>query len=309
MQTLRAKGDCLIFVPQKKYKMNLRYDKAELMMALRKKKAPLHDNAIYYFSPGKQPGTTYDKGMLADDRLTPIRSRGLTFNSARHLRSFLSVLMATCKQDFPITEESILSSKGMLKDVYLAKTPGDASRTARSVHGMLDMDTIDFTRLLAYRLKFGMNKFMTDHLLQSGDMFLVYAHVNDRSEGIWMDPVTAARCRNTNEWKGDNRAGRTLMRVREELSTVPFERQHKERSVYPNTIVVQCRNSLLLDWHLDTIASILNFDRDVLEDERVNEELHRIHVDVGRGSKRIQKISAVVTQLQDYPGMKIIQYN
>lgn len=288
--------------------MNLRYDKAELMMKLRKKKLPLNENTIYYFSPSKTMGDMYEKGMLADNALTPIQSRGLTFSSARHLRSFLSVLMASYKQLQTIDEKSIMESDE-LKRVYLAKTPNEASRLAKPVQDMLDLNTVDFIRLMSYRLKFGMNKFMSDFLLQSGDMFLVYAHINDRFEGIWMDPVTALRCKNTNEWKGDNRAGRTLMRVRDELSSIPFERQSKEVSFYPNTIIVQCRNCLLLDWYLDTVAQMLNFDRDVLEHEPADNDIHRIHVHVGKGNKRVQKITAVVTQLQDYPGMKVIQYN
>ena len=291
--------------------MKLPYSNKEIEVEVKRNRKHLPSLCIYYFQPTDVPGSTLKKNLFADDAVTPFQAMGLTFLSARHFRSLMGYMKFRSNFSqtklWEVADEASILSDDTAKSIYLAKRPNEASAIARPYMSKLSMEWTDTIRLIAYRYKMTSNAEMKKLAASTEGLYLVYAHVNDRVEGINRAPLQAKKVETTNEWLGQNRAGRTLMLVRDEIRDIPFRMVHSTEA-RPVKITVRVWDKLLWPFFLDTVMKVLNINKSCITQEEKEDGIMSIYYSLERDKFKAHRVTNFIKKIQDYPGMEVLHW-
>lgn len=289
--------------------MKLPYTNKEIATILQKNRWRLPDHCIYYFSTSAVSGL--QKNLLPDDAVTPFRALDLTFRSARHCRALLSYAQMKKMDregwgDKGITEVVIRGDRIMSK-IMGEERPNGAMAIARPFISKLPIEWVDIIRLISYRYKFLSNKEMTKLLASTEGSFLCYAHINDRVEGIYRSPAQMSGITDIREWKGENRAGRTLMMVRDELSSMPFHNVIPSDG-RPVKILIRLFDNMLFNMFLDTLMRIMRISKGCIEFEKKEDDLVTLLYYIDRDKRKQHRVTSLIRALSLYPGLEVIHW-
>lgn len=289
--------------------MKLPFPNKEIASILQKNRWRLPDHCIYYFSTSAVNGL--QKNLFPDDAVTPFRALDLTFRSARHCRALLSYAQVKRMEregwgDSGITNAMIRGDR-IMSEIMGEERPNGAMSIARPFITRLPIEWVDVIRLIAYRYKFLSNKEMTKLLISTEGSFLCYAHINDRVEGIYRSPAQMAGVTDIREWKGENRAGRTLMMVRDELSFMPFHNVIPSDG-RPIRILIRLFDGMLFNMFLDTLMKMMRISKGCIEFEKKEDGLVNLLYYIDRDKRKQHRVTSLIRALSLYPGLEVIHW-
>ena len=291
--------------------MELKYSNKELHVAVKKGGMRLRDNLVCYYrkldAGSKPPSGTIPAYLYPDDALTPFTMAGIPFNSARQARAVLGYVQATkCVNEFSL--EAIEScNDAVLKEIYLCDRPNHSMAEAKPFTARLSTDWIDMIRITAYRFKFMQNRDMMKALSSSDKAILCYAHINDKVDGVYMNDNQAYSANSPLEWKGENRSGRTLMMVRDEIGDIPFMLITKN-SDRPVEILFRVKDQLLLPVYIEAGMKVMNIRSEAIEFEKGEDDLIRCLYYLERDKYKPYRVSALTRFLDNYPEAEVIYW-
>ena len=288
--------------------MRLPYSNKEIATILQKNKWRLPDHCIYYFSTSSVMGLK--KNLFPDDAVTPFHACEFTFRSARHCRALLSYAQAKRMEregwgDKGLTLDMVEDDR-IMKSIMREDRPNGAMSIARPFIANLPECWVDIIRLITYRYKFA-NREMSKLLLSTEGSFLCYAHINDKVEGIYRTPAQMAGVTNVGEWRGDNRAGRTLMMVRDELSNMPFHNVIPSDG-RPVKILLRLFNDMLFTLFLDTVMNMMRISEGCIDFNEKEDDLVTMLYYIDRDKRKQHRIASLINALSLYPGLEIIHW-
>lgn len=298
--------------------MLLRYSNYEIEKTVFDRTKPLNMQTLYYFSPAKLPDGMIPKNVYSDYAVTPFKIGDMMFDSAKQA---ICCIMRFIINETLNGEEKRYFDMSYMKldktcmDIYKCNSPYHVNvllgtKLFNTSEKTVYEDWIDFVRLLVYRYKFSPANSgrMSVNLLSSGNKILAYAHMNDSIEGIYENPVVALKRFSTpTQWKGQNRCGRTLMMVRDNLRDIPsIETDVEDNYVY--RIVVRCKNPGLMRVHLRMIEILINVKPYTFGYEESEDDLVFIPVKMKKLGSKSKIFQLITCFLEEYPGIQILDF-
>lgn len=300
--------------------MKLGYSNKELAGLIKRNGLNLKEEVLYYFSPGIMPSNMIQKNMFSERFNRLFKMGNLPFYSERQGFHVLMAVLALDGFVTPLDENALDGLKKENKAISLAmktKDPCVASMTVKPIVEFMDWKLVKewgtFVRLLLCRYKFSPSQPYNspfENLMRTGEKILCYAHINDKSLGIYDSPQEAyLRYASPDEWKGANVHGRILMTVREDMRSVRIRKAESNEGV-STRIVIKCSRPGLLKYHVDMATYLSGMQEGTATlNLGINENvpwMHEVVLSLTVGKKTAMTVDKFKRFLLEYPGLEIL---
>lgn len=301
--------------------IKLGYSNKELSKSFITSGVSLAEKTIYYFSTTPLPKTMIQKQMFCDRYVGAFKINDVLYSSERQCVSFLVACLLEGGLNDDINPDFIsgLAKNDVRRIVYEAETPCLSSMKLKQLREMdvFERDMCDkwvlFFQLLACRYKFSTlhSDKAYNALMSTGDKYLCYAHMNDKTYGINMNPQEASlKISDPIQWCGQNVHGRILMTVRDEFRSIPIKRVEKDEN-YPINTIIKCKHRGLLRAHIRMIEYLLCMEPGTIVAEMINDDddigyLYHVTAYVPKNKYANSIVMRIRWMLQEYPELEVI---